>query len=788
MEHDASLDDHLMLTVGRAAKRLLFGRPLATEEARHQLLPKVLALPVFASDALSSNAYATEEILLVLILAGTGVLARSIPIALAVAALMAIVITSYRQTVRAYPRGGGSYIVTKENIGVTAGLTAAGALLTDYVLTVAVSVAAGAFAVASLIPSLLDHRVALALGFIAFITLMNLRGVKESGTLFAVPTYAFIVSVLTTIAVGAVKCTGGCPQSEIAEATRALGDRAFPVVQSLSLVLILRAFSSGSTALTGVEAIADGVAAFRRPQARNAAQTLAALGAFSITMFVGITLLANRLHVRPVDAATAERLTQLLGRPIEEKSVLAQIGETIFHGGVGFAALQITTALVLILAANTAYQDFPRLSSILAGDRFMPRQLVNRGDRLVFSNGIVLLALFAALLIVAYDAEVTHLIQLYVVGVFTSFTLSQTGMVLRWRRLKPPGWKVRAGINTVGATTTGIVLVVVAASKFTRGAWIVITAVPLIVLMFKAIHRHYRSVAQQLRAPQDRPRLAAGTRAVVLVPSVDESAMRALGYARTLRPLELRALYIGDPDLASVASAAWAERRIPVPLDPLQSDGDVVAAVRRYVRAMERGADEYVTVVVAETLAKGGGWRQFVRKRRELLLKAAMLFEPQVVLTDITTFSEDGPMSYAPLGPIAPTRNVAIVLVSAVHNATLQAVAYARAINPTEIRAVTFHVDEAETRRILADWGQAAVDIPLEAIDSPYREVTRPLVKLVRQIRAASSDTVVTVILPEFVVRKWWHQFLHNQTALGIKAAMLFEPGVVVTSVPFHLR
>ena len=775
------------MPVGRTFKRFLFGRPLATDEAGHQLLPKILALPVFASDALSSNAYATEEILLVLITAGTGVLTRSIPISAAVATLMIIVITSYRQTVMAYPKGGGSYIVTKENVGVTAGLVAGGALLTDYVLTVAVSVAAGAFAVASLVPSLLNHRVALALGFIAFVTIMNLRGVKESGTLFAVPTYAFIFAVMTTLVVGTVRClASGCPEAEIAEATRGLEDQAFPVAHSLSLFVILRAFSSGSTALTGVEAIADGVAAFRRPQARNAAKTLALLGVVAITMFIGITILANVTHARPIDAEAAHHLTQVLGHEVEEKSVLAQIGEAVYGGGAGFIVLQITTALVLILAANTAYQDFPRLSSILAGDRFMPRQFINRGDRLVFSNGVVMLALFASLLVVIYDAEVTRLIQLYVVGVFTSFTLSQTGMVLRWRRLRPPGWKGKATVNAIGAVTTGIVLIVVATTKFLHGAWIVITAVPLIVMLFKAINRHYVSVAEQLRVPEGRPREAIGTRAIVLVPQVDEAAMRALGYARALRPLEVRALHVAHDGSAEAVRAAWAERRISVPLDVVEDDDDLADVCRRRVQEVRQSDDEYVTVVLPEKIRRRG-FRQFLRTRKELMLKAAMLFEPQVVVTDVTTVADEA-AGEASGGPIAPTRNYAIVLVSAVHNATLRAIAYGQAIRPTELHAVTFSIDEAETEKIMRDWSTAAVTVPLEVLDSPYREVAQPLVKLIRQMRAGSADTVVTVILPEFVVSKWYHQFLHNQTALAIKGSLLFEPGVVVTSVPYHLQ
>jgi amino acid transporter len=773
-----------MPDVGRTVKRLLFGRPLASEEAGHQLLPKVLALPVFASDALSSNAYATEEILLVLITASTGVLTRSIPIAAAVATLMIIVITSYRQTVMAYPKGGGSYIVTKENLGVTPGLVAGGALLTDYVLTVAVSVAAGAFAVASLIPSLLNHRVALALGFIAFVTIMNLRGVKESGTLFAVPTYAFILAVVVTLVVGATRCfASGCPQAEIAEATKGIEDQAFPLTQSLSLFVLLRAFASGSTALTGVEAIADGVAAFRRPQARNAAKTLAILGIVAITMFIGITILANVTHVRPIDAEAAHHLTQVLGHEVEEKSVLAQIGETVFGGGAGFIILQITTALVLVLAANTAYQDFPRLSSILAGDRFMPRQFINRGDRLVFSNGVILLALFASILIVIYNAEVTRLIQLYVVGVFTSFTLSQTGMVLRWRRLRPPGWKGKATVNTVGAVTTGIVLIVVATTKFLHGAWIVIVTVPILVMLFKAINRHYRAVAEQLRIPEGRPREAIGTRVIVLVFEVDEATRRALGYARALRPLEVRAMHVASDGSAERVRAGWEERRIGVPLDIIEGDADLSDAVRRKVQEIRQSDNEYITIVLPEKIRQRG-LRQFLTTRKELMLKASLLFEPQVVVTDVTTVAEGE--HAGDLGPIAPTRNVALVLVSAVHNATLRAISYAQAISPTELRAVTFNIDDAETQKIMRDWGNMAVTVPLEVLDSPYREVARPLLRLVHQIRSAAPDTVVTVIVPEFVVSKWYHQFLHNQTALGIKGALIFEPGVVVTSVPYH--
>jgi len=759
-----------------ALKRLILGRPLASEEAHHQLLPKILALPVFASDALSSVAYATEEIMLVLILAGTmkdptKSLGKSMPIAIAVSILMAIVVISYRQTVRAYPNGGGAYIVTHENLGELPGLVAAAALLTDYILTVAVSIAAGAFAVASLLPHMHINRVALSIGFIALISIANLRGTKESGALFAVPTYAFVLSIMVMLAIGVSRCTfATCAHSATAPAGTLISPKQF---QALSLFLILRAFASGSTALTGVEAIANGVPAFRgrRPseQAHNAATTLGVLGVIAITMFVGITYLANAMGARPSEA----------------KSIVAQVADATFHGGFGFAFVQIATALVLVLAANTAYQDFPRLSSILAKDRFMPRQFINRGDRLVFSNGIFVLTAIATALILIYHADVTRLIQLYVLGVFTSFTLSQTGMVRRWRRLRPPGWKRNAILNGVGAVATFLVLIVVALTKFTHGAYIVIIAVPLIVLLFKSINRHYTSVAAQLRLPEGRPRQLHGTRALVLVKAVDEATMRALGYARSLRPIEVRAIHVGSGEEARLVTAAWEERRLPTPLEVIPGDArDLIEPIRAYVRAMEVGEDEVITVVMPEVY-EGTGRREMVRRRRALLLKAALLFERRVVVTDVPVFSKDNQTTSR--GPVVPTRVVALVLVSAVHNATLRALEYARSLSPTDLRAVTFNVDTDETMRVLGEWATFVDDVPLEAVDSPYREVTRPLVKYARQLHAAAPDSVVSVIVPEFVVRRWWHQFLHNQTALGIKYALVFEPGMVVTSVPFHL-
>jgi amino acid transporter len=749
-----------------ALKRMVLGRPIATESAHEQLLPKILALPVFASDALSSVAYATEEIMLVLVGVSLGALTKALPISIAVAILMVIVVISYRQTVHAYPGGGGAYIVSKENLGELPGLIAAAALLTDYILTVAVSIAAGAFAIGSLVPSLLPHLQTMALIFLALITIANLRGVKESGTLFAIPTYAFVFSVLAMVAIGVTRCTvGTCPQATSPGAVA-------PGLKSLSLFLILRAFASGSTALTGVEAIANGVPAFRgrRPadQANNAASTLGALGLIAITMFVGITWLAIHVHARPGDT-----------------SVVSQVARAIFGKGFMFGFVQISTALILVLAANTAYQDFPRLSSILARDRYMPRQFVNRGDRLVFSNGIFVLATIAGALLIVYKADVSRLIQLYVVGVFTSFTLSQYGMVRRWRRLKPKNWQRNAVLNGIGAVATGVVLVVVAWTKFMRGAYLVIIAVPLIVAMFKTIHRHYLDVGRQLRVPEDRPARMSGTRAIVLVARIDEAAMRAIGYARALRPLEVRAMHVGRDEDAAVVRKAWAERRLTIPLDIVPGDADdVVDPVRSYIRGFARPDSEALTIVLPE-LQRTRRLVQFFHDRRALILKTALLFERNVVLTDVPV-EASGNMPGA-RGYLAPTRVIAVVLVSAVHNATLRALEYARTLSPTDLRAVTFNVDPDETRRVMAAWHTQVDDVSLEAIDSPYREVTKPIVRYARQIRARNPDAVVSVIIPEFVVRKLWHQTLHNQTPLAIKQALLFEPGVVVTSVPFHL-
>jgi amino acid transporter len=757
-------------TSGEVVKRLLLGRALASYKQEHQLLPKLLALPVFSSDALSSVAYATEEMMLVLIAAGASALAYTLPIAIAIAALMVVVVTSYRQTVRAYPQGGGSYIVARENLGTIPGLVAAAAILTDYALTVAVSITAGTIAITSAAPGLADHKVALALVLVALITLVNLRGVKEAGTFFAFPTYGFIAMVFLTLVVGLARCVGGCP----AAATSSLS---LEQQTGLTIFLLLKAFASGATALTGVEAIADGVPAFRRPQARNAAATLAVMATISISMFLGITVLARLLDVRVTHEIAASR------------SVLAQIGQSVFGERAPlFYALQIFTAGILVLAANTSFQDFPRLSSILARDRFMPSQFRNRGDRLVFSNGVLVLASLAAVLIYAFDANLTHLIQLYVVGVFTAFTLSQLGMVRRWQRLRGEGWRRSAVINGVGATATGVVLVIVTITKFRGGAWIVIVAIPLIVAFFVLVHRHYTRVGEILHSSRLSPRSEPGNAFLLLVPDLGPATTDAVAYLRAVRPERLMPLFVGSPEEFADASAEWSSRFPRLGrLDLLEgADDHLVRTLRRYVRSHQTNDDDFVTVVIPEALT-GRSWVQFVRNRGALLLKTGLLFEPGIVVTDVPLVPEERATAEARRDrPVEPGRHVVLVPVSGVHDATVRAIAYAKSLRPSEIRAIFFTTDPDEAVAVVEGWHERKIDVPLTLVEAPFRDIGPPLLDEVDDL-LARRDTVVTVVLPELIPAHWWENALHNQTAFYIKRLLLFEPSVVVTSVPFHL-
>jgi amino acid transporter len=632
-------------------KRLVLGRALRSDRQSEQELPKHLALPIFASDPLSSVTYATQELLVVLTLGGLAYLYLTPYLAACVVVLLTVVVLSYRQLVKAYPTGGGDYEVASKNLGKGAGGVVASALLVDYVLTVAVSVSAGVDNIISAFEGLADHRVALALGFVTFLTAMNLRGVKESGRLFAIPTYGFVLGVGTMIAYGLYQAfTGDVPRAESAGYT-VVPEPGQEGLAGLALALLaLRAFATGCTALTGVEAIANGVPAFRKPKSKNAATTLALMGGIAIAMFVGITALAMLTDVRYSQHPEEQFLE--FGDGEVQRSVLAQVSAAVFgDGSAGFFLLQVMAAGILILAANTAYNGFPLLGSILAQDRFLPRQLHTRGDRLVYSNGILLLAVFAGLLIVVFEASVTRLIQLYIVGVFTSFTFGQAGMVRHWNALLARGTVTaerRSGvlrsraINAVGAVLTGLVLVIVTITKFTHGAWLVLIAMPVLYLLMRSIHAHYERVAEEL-----------------------------------------------EPD------------------------------------------DEVVPL---------------------------------------------------------PSRNHAIVLVSKVHNPTLRALAYARATRPHDLTALTVAVDPEEARALQEQWERRELPVPLTVIASPYREITRPVLEYVHDVRRSSPRDVVTVFIPEYVVGHWWEQLLHNQSALRLKTRLLFQPGVMVTSVAYQLR
>jgi amino acid transporter len=750
-------------------KRVLIGRAMASHKLEHQLLPKSLALPVFASDPLSSNAYATEEMMLVLVTAGAGALVYRIPIALAIATVLIIVIASYRQTVRAYPHGGGSYIVARENLGTIPGLTAASAVLIDYVLTVAVSVVAGVLAVTSAVPSLADHKVLVAIGFILLLTLANLRGVREASILFALPTYGFVTIIFVMLATGLVDCINGCPIAPTASLP-------LEAQAGVSLFLILRAFSSGSTALTGVEAIADGVQAFRRPHARNAATTLAAMGAITVTMFIGITVMTVLLHVR-VNEEIAE-----------SRSVLSQIGETVFGRTLPYFALQALTAGILILAANTSYQDFPRLSAILARDRFAPSQFRNRGDRLVFSNGVIVLSVLASALVYVFDANLTDLIQLYVVGVFTAFTLSQAGMVRRWQRLREPGWRRGIALNALGATATGVVLLIVAATKFVHGAWIVIAAIPVLIMLLLAVNRHYRIVGQALRVKRVSPAKRVANTFVLLVPDLDLATADAVGYLRSLRPERVVPVFFGDSKDFERTSTAWPSFAPRMGgLTALPGSGSRVHSLRTYLRALHGDGDDFVTVVVPEEVSSDSLFH-LVRRRSQFWLKVRLLFESGVVVTNVPLVPEERPLAAAHgEQPVEPLRSVVIVPVSAVHAATARAVAYATSLNGGEVEAVYFSLDPEQDRTIVDEWMDWRMTIPLSIVEAPFRDITNPMLEEIRKY-TSRPGTVVTIVLPELVVGHTWEHLLHNQTALFLKRLLLVEPNVVVTSVPFHVR
>jgi amino acid transporter len=595
-------------------RQTLIGAPLPSAGILQERLSKVQALAVFSSDALSSVAYATEEILLVLVVAGTVALELSLPIALAIIALLAMVATSYYQTIHGYPSGGGAYIVAYDNLGIWPGLTAAAALLIDYVLTVAVSVTAGVAAFTSAFPALIPYRVELCLLAIVLIAWANLRGVRESGTLFAIPTYGFLIVFLALIATGLIRWFSGTLAYDPAQVPSGTTEG----VGALTLFLILRAFASGCTALTGVEAISNGIPAFRRPEAANAGRTLIAMALLLGVMFLGISFLARSLGVVPVDHET----------------VVSQIGRQVFGYGPLYLALQVTTTLILILAANTSFADFPRLSAILARDRYLPHQLTNLGDRLVFANGIVTLAILASALIVVFGGLTHRLIPLYAVGVFLSFTLSQAGMVRHWHKLRGPGWTWKMAVNGVGALGTGVVLGIIVATKFTHGAWIVILLIPLFVSMFRAVKRHYESVAAQLSlqnlSPEPWEGLASRRRQKVVVPvsGVHRGTLEALRFARSLSKDVTVVVVDVDPQVTTRVREKWPQWGQKTPLVVLDSPfrstlGPLLAYLdERDMDEPERG----LVVVVLPEFVPARWWHELLHNQTARAIKRALLY------------------------------------------------------------------------------------------------------------------------------------------------------------------
>ena len=592
-------------------KRWLLGDPLKTAQAAHERLSKRIALAVFSSDALSSVAYATEEILLILVLAGTAAVTWSVPISLAIVLLLIILTLSYQQIILEYPAGGGAYIVARSNLGSWAGLTAAAALIIDYILTVAVSTAAGIAALTSAVPGLFPYREALCIAAIASVMFLNLRGVRESGRIFAVPTYVFIASFILMIGVGLAQSH---KQSAVVMPAR-------QAVDAMSLFLILRAFASGCTALTGIEVISNGVSAFKAPEAKNAALTMLAMAAILAALFVGISILAFQLGVLPKD----------------DETVVSQIARLTFGEGFFYYLIQSATMLILLLAANSAFAGFPRLACILAQDGYMPHQMACLGDRLVFSNGIIILGSLSCLLIVLFRGETHALIPLYAVGVFLSFTLSQTGMVKRWLTKQGPGWRHKFTINGIGAFATATATVIIASTKFTQGAWIVVLLLPLLILMFQAIHSHYIATSEQVALTRNarplRPR-----RSLTLIPigGVNGAVVRAVDYARS-QGGNVRAVLVDmNREETAVIETRWAQWGCGVPLVVVPAiQHSVLRTLIAYIEEhLEKDPECWVTVVVPEILP-ARWWQNLLHSQRALLLKTALLFKDRVVLTDV---------------------------------------------------------------------------------------------------------------------------------------------------------
>ncbi len=763
-------------------KRFMIGTPLATQQAEFERLTKFKALAVLSSDAISSVAYATEAILLALVAAGSGNLWATLPISLAIVTLLAIVALSYRQTIPAYPNGGGSYIVAKDNLGTFAGLVAAASLLIDYVLTVSVSISSGVQNLASLIPSLSPYVVLIDVLLVVIVTLVNLRGVRESGSIFSIPTYLFIGSALLLIIVGSFKAF-------LVQHQPYFGTFHFvAATEPLALFLVLKSFAAGCSAMTGVEAISNGIPAFKRPETRNAATTLTWMAVILGTLFIGITTLALTYHVE----------ANVAGNP----TVIAQIASQVFTGPLifMFPVFQLSTLFILTLAANTSYSDFPRLSSLLARDKFLPRQFAFRGDRLAFSIGIVFLAALAALLLIVFNGDTTALINLYAIGVFMSFTLSQSGMVLHWWRLRRRQRRVYRSmiINGLGATTTLIVATVIAYTKFLSGAWIVVILIPALVAMFLSIHHHYTRFEQERVIdlpihPQD-----IHHRIIVPIARLDAIAQQSLTYARSISPF-VTALHVAlNEQKTAELQSAWdtwqtslgAEERMQLKIvDVLGNRRTFLRAALNYIRRInEQYPDDNLTVILPEP-ANRSRIRRVFEHPTTLRLKAALYFSTDIIVTDV---SQEMSANEIPLHPNEIHHRI-LVPIGGLDRITIQSLAYARSISP-HVVAAHVAIEPGDVQIVREAWKRMQAKLPEDEeiqfviIESPYRTLLRPLLSYIDTLHDLHPKDTLTVILPEYVVAHWWEHILHNQTAFRMKTALLSRPGIVVTNIPEHMR
>lgn len=744
-------------------RRLLLGRPMPIERLTDELLPKRIALPVFSSDALSSVAYASEAALAVIVAASLASRGALPWISLAVAALLVIVVASYRQTIAAYPNGGGAYVVARENLGTIPALVAAASLLVDYTLTVAVSVAAGVLAISSVAVALDPYVVTLSLVVLAVLAVANLRGLRESGTAFALPTYVFIASLGVCIAVGVTRgLLSGWPAAHV-PSPAPTGTAA-----TLGLVVLLRAFASGCSALTGVEAVANGVGAFRRPQARNAITTITIMGAAAVVLFLGVSLLAWKTDARPSQTV----------------SVLAQVARASFGqgalGDAGFYLLQVSTFAVLILAANTAFQGFPRLAALLARDGFAPRELQNLGDRLVLSNGILVLATAAGVLLALSGAQVDELIHLYLLGVFTAFTLSQAGMVRHWIRRLADGADRRAtlpplALNAVGATATAAVAVIVIATKFTQGAWMVVIAIPILVAIALGVRRHYTAMDVRL-APLDTQHGAhtALRDVIVLVNGADPPPSEAIAYADTISAGRFETLRLVSPGAQATTTAADPERS----KDLVVTNGARDALVA-YLRDRVTSAEGPVTLILPERFSNPS-LLEAVGPRSLFALKLQLSRQAGLVVTSVPHV--DGASAPSQDGLVVEV----VVPIAALNQPTIRTLAYVGTLHVRRVRAVHVAMGEDGDDELAQRWRRGGLSVPLEIVPSRFRDLGGPLLDIVRSV-TADPNAVCNVVIPDPVPTRLHHRLLHGQHAMFIKRLLLFEPRVIVTSFPYSL-